>query len=42
MIDYVDAPSGTPFTAITGRQGEEMRVFAPGGAILKKTITGTQ
>lgn len=35
MIDYVAAPAGTPFTAIAGRAGEEMRIFAPGGAILR-------
>ncbi len=35
MIDYVHAPTGTPFSAIAGRAGEEMRIFAPGGAILR-------
>lgn len=35
MIDYVSAPAGTPFSAIAGRAGEEMRIFAPGGAILR-------
>jgi len=35
MIDYVHAPAGTPFSAIAGRDGEEMRVFAPGGAIMR-------